>query len=72
MIDTKTFLKTEPLILKIIYGIGIILFLVYIIISWAFDNRIEYLRHIGWLTIILYFARKFYRDRKENKNNISK
>lgn len=67
MISTQDFIKSEPLFLKLIYLIGLALLATNLILAFIFDVRIDLIRYTVYSIVILYFFRKYYRARKENR-----
>ena len=67
MISTQDFIKAEPLFLKLIYLIGLALLATNLILAFIFDVRIDLIRYTVYSIVILYFFRKYYRDRKAKR-----
>ena len=62
---TKNFKKNEPLILKIIYLIGIICLLIHIYGLSIFDNKMDKIfGFVGWGGMTLFFIRVIIFNRK--------
>ena len=67
MITTQDFIKSEPIFLKLIYLIGLALLVTNLILAFIFDVRINPMRYTVYSIVVLYFFRRYYRDRKEKR-----
>jgi len=63
--DLKDFINKEPVWLRYLYGIGLILIVVSLSLKYLFEQSFPYFEMAAWLLFSLFFFRLVYRQIKE-------
>ena len=67
MTDTTKFFQNEPVFLKILYAIGSVCLMIFLIQMFIFQSSNKYVQAIGFITMFIFTSRMAFKNFKKAK-----